>query len=329
MLIDAVRGMAIALVALGHTNQGILHRGWWGDSLAGAHLDGLIYAFHMPAFFFVSGIFVHASIAKRGPARFTVERLRTLIYPYFLWSIIAMLAVRALQRFTIQRPLTLKQWAIDVAIGEGVWFFPTLFTCQMFGMLLRRLPRAAVLGVALLVYYFHPHTGIDFLELAFHFFPFVAAGMWMGRAYERFDAIPRLAAFGMAALLLVTLWFEVFTPWRNYDNGDLVFGATGTLMLLMLARSMGHSRWARMFAWAGEASLAIYLAGEYGQGAVRQVFLWAHITEPYMQLILPTIAAIVIPAWIYQYRVRLHLEWLFIAPFWKASPGTRQAASTT
>jgi hypothetical protein len=55
--------------------------------------------------------------------------------------------------------------------------------------------------------------------------------------------------------------------------------------------------------------------------------VWAHIIEPYSQLIVPTIAAIVIPAWVYQHRVRLHLDWLWVAPFWKARPRGPQTAS--
>jgi hypothetical protein len=73
--------------------------------------------------------------------------------------------------------------------------------------------------------------------------------------------------------------------------------------------------------------LAIYLTGEYGQGLVRLLMVKAHMTAPYPQLIVPTIAAVVIPAWVYQYRVRLHLEWLFVAPFWKARPRRPQTAS--
>ena len=329
LLIDAVRGMAISLVALGHTNQGILHRGWWGGSPVGIRLDILIYAFHMPAFFFVSGIFVRASVTKRGPGRFTVERLRTLIYPYLLWSVIAALAVRVLARFMVQRPLTIRELAFDVLIGAGVWFLPALFVCQMFAMVLRRLPGAAIVAIALLAYFFHPHTRVEYVELGIHFFPFVAAGMWLGRRYERLEAIPRWGALSLAVILFAALYVETYKPWTTFDNAMLLSGLIGTVMLLMLARTMGNSRGTRVFAWAGEASLAIYLAGEYGQGFVRQVFEWAHITSPYTQLILPTIAAIAIPAWVYQRRVRLHLEWLFIAPFWKPRPRVPQTASAS
>lgn len=327
LLIDAVRGMAISLVALGHTNQGLTHRGWWGTSSAGVRIDLFIYAFHMPAFFFVSGIFLAASVAKRGPWRFTIERIRTLIYPYVLWMVIGAAAVKVLSQFTVQHPITLNTFLLHLVTGAGVWFLPALFVCQMLGMLLRKLPGAVITAIAVLTYYFVPHTDANFIVLGLQFFPFVAAGMWVGFRYDLLERIPRWIALVTAALLFGVLLVITRHWWEGIRYNFFLGGAAGTLMLLMIARVLGASRLTRLFAWAGEASLAIYLAGEYGQGFVRLLMVKAHITMPYPQLIVPTIAAVVIPALVYQHRVRLHLEWLFVAPFWKARPRGPQTAS--
>jgi fucose 4-O-acetylase-like acetyltransferase len=327
LLIDAVRGMAISLVALGHTNQGIIHRGWWGASKVGLGLDITIYAFHMPAFFFVSGIFLYASAEKRGPGRFTMERVRTLLYPYVLWTLISAGSVELLSQFTVQRPVNWHNFLPGLLRGYGIWFLPTLFACQVFGMALRKLPGVAILAIAVLAYYFVPQTSVNWLNMAVEFVPFVAAGMCVGSGYEQLEKIPRWLAVVLAVLLYWWLSRITVNWWNGHKYTILLGGAIGTLMLMMLARSFGRSKAARVFAWAGEASLAIYLAGEYGQGLVRQVMVWAHIIEPYSQLIVPTLAAIVIPAWVYQHRVRLHLDWLFAAPFWKARPRGPQTAS--
>ncbi|HEX5284684.1 MAG TPA: acyltransferase [Bryocella sp.] len=320
MLIDAVRGMAISLVALGHTNQGMTHRGWWGASNVGTRLDITIYAFHMPAFFFVSGIFIIASVQKRGPGRFTIERLRTLIYPYVLWSVIDVAAGNALTRYTAQARIEWSHFLPGLIRGYGIWFLPTLFACQVFGMALRKLPGPVILAIALVAYYFMPQTGVNWFDLAVRFFPFVAAGMWMGRGYERLERIPRWAGFVGAVALLAALLAATYKPWTLYQNIVLLSGAIGILMLMMLARSFGRSKLARVFAWIGEASLAIYMAGEYAQGLVRQLMVWAHVITPYPQLILPTLAAILVPSWMYAHRVRLRLGWLFVAPFWEPRP---------
>jgi hypothetical protein len=48
------------------------------------------------------------------------------------------------------------------------------------------------------------------------------------------------------------------------------------------------------------------------------------VIAPYPQLILPTLAAIAIPSWMYAHRVRLHLGWLFVAPFWEVRPRAQE-----
>ena len=50
---DSLKGLLILLVVLGHAIQGI-----YLDSADANHIYNLIYSFHMPAFFAISGYFV-------------------------------------------------------------------------------------------------------------------------------------------------------------------------------------------------------------------------------------------------------------------------------
>ena len=66
---DAARGAGIVLVVLGHTERGLLN----GELLVHvdeyAWLDNRIYAFHMPLFFLLSGIFFLGSPPCSPPSR--------------------------------------------------------------------------------------------------------------------------------------------------------------------------------------------------------------------------------------------------------------------
>jgi len=69
-VVDAVKGVAIVLMVLGHVEQGAMNRALWAATPGVAKwvsfADDFIYSFHMPAFFFVSGLFLASSAARRG-----------------------------------------------------------------------------------------------------------------------------------------------------------------------------------------------------------------------------------------------------------------------
>jgi fucose 4-O-acetylase-like acetyltransferase len=74
-VVNIVKGIAIILVVYGHTAQGMVHRGWWASSGA-AFSHTFIYSFHMPAFFFVAGLFVLDPGANTSKPYSNVNSLR-------------------------------------------------------------------------------------------------------------------------------------------------------------------------------------------------------------------------------------------------------------
>jgi fucose 4-O-acetylase-like acetyltransferase len=85
--IDYARGIAIVLVLYRHVFEGIKNSGIDVTEYALLeHVNILLFSFRMPLFFIVSGIFVDSSLRKRGPADFVSSKLRTILYPYFLWG---------------------------------------------------------------------------------------------------------------------------------------------------------------------------------------------------------------------------------------------------
>src|ERR1700679_1437490 len=83
--VDIMKGIAISLMTFSHTSQGMFNRGWWGGPRYFFSYD-FIYSFHMPVFFFAAGLFVMGSLERRGVRKFTLEKVKTLLYPYLLWA---------------------------------------------------------------------------------------------------------------------------------------------------------------------------------------------------------------------------------------------------
>jgi fucose 4-O-acetylase-like acetyltransferase len=316
ILIDVLRGLAISLVVLGHTDEGMLHRHWWHASATGWRMKFFIYSFHMPAFFFVSGIFLCASVQKRGGWRFTTEKLRTMIYPYVVLACLSAPVILGLGRKMGMGSMSLRSYMEEVATGGFSWFLPTIFFTVVAGMLLRRIPMPLLFVLSVIASFYWPYTGLVFVDRGLKHLPFLVAGMWVGRSFERMERVPWvLAALGAVALfaliLVITGSGSVYSPYLF-----IPLGLMGTLMLLLLAHCLGRTAAARLLSWAGAGSISIFMLSSYIQVAVRAVLVSVfHISAPYPQLLIPTILAVLAPAWIYQHRVRLHLEWVFVWPF--------------
>jgi fucose 4-O-acetylase-like acetyltransferase len=179
-LVDIVKGAAIILVAYGHTAQGVVHRGWW--TVRGADFSrSLIYSFHMPAFFFIAGLFVRGSISRRGARGVAVEKWKTILYPYLLFSLIFAAVQPLVGRFEFRAaPFQWKVFLLHLVDGDASWFLFVLFFCFMLALLTSRLPNwlrflvAAVVGMT-------PAFGPPLTNQVLREFCFLAAGMWVER----------------------------------------------------------------------------------------------------------------------------------------------------
>ena len=82
----------------------------------------------MPAFFFVAGLFVAGSIAKRGSRRFTIDKLQTILYPYVLLAIVSVALEPLIGRFKFEtKPFRWNVFLVNLADGQASWFLFVLF----------------------------------------------------------------------------------------------------------------------------------------------------------------------------------------------------------
>src|ERR1700753_786954 len=85
--IDYARGIAIILVLYRHVFEGLKESGLPVEKYMYLEYANIFFfSFRMPLFFIISGIFVSASLQKRGIKSFIGTKARTILYPYFLCS---------------------------------------------------------------------------------------------------------------------------------------------------------------------------------------------------------------------------------------------------
>lgn len=86
--LDVAKGLGIILVVIGHAWRGLDSAGMIGSPDLFQLIDKLIYNFHMPLFFLLSGMTFEAWALKRPTPEAAISRVTRLLWPLFLWSYI-------------------------------------------------------------------------------------------------------------------------------------------------------------------------------------------------------------------------------------------------
>ncbi len=112
--IDVAKGLGILLVILGHM-KGLTSEVW----------QQFAASFHMPLFFFLSGLLMNTENASlRGFRDFAGRKARRMLIPYILWALIYAQGINGKQLMRIA-------YANNRSYGEaGLWFLPTLFVAE-------------------------------------------------------------------------------------------------------------------------------------------------------------------------------------------------------
>lgn len=112
--VDVIKAIAIIMVVLGHIN------------FANYHIKKIIYSFHMPLFFFASGLtlnFVEKNSIKKI-FLFAKKKFDTLIIPYLIWSLIFC-------KFSWSNLCLVMYGSYFTIVSSGslssLWFLPTMF----------------------------------------------------------------------------------------------------------------------------------------------------------------------------------------------------------
>ena len=262
--VDLAKGIGIILVVYGHVLRGNL------DLRANplwAVQDRWIYAFHMPLFFVVSGLFLWRSI-QRGRGLFLRQRWWQMVYPYLLWSGVTA-AIELAMAPWVNSPLSLRDaLLIPLRPIEQYWFLYVLLILQVLIALLYPRRWLVLLAAVLAVTCLDRVTPGPFM-LAVANLPFVACGVIAGPLLlDRIGRSPvadfALAALGAAVLAMAmgSLFPPVLTRLLAGLGGCAAVAGSASL----LARLGG---WARILTLLGQASMAIYVTHTIVSAGVR------------------------------------------------------------
>jgi fucose 4-O-acetylase-like acetyltransferase len=183
--LDAAKGAGIILVVIGHALGGLIDSTLGDDFDLGRHAFFAIYTFHMPLFLMLSGMLVAKRISA-NPVGFQKSLLISIVWPYFLWSVIQFTIIYQLGAL-VNQPVT-SYWGNIISLPwhtvSQFWFLYALFLLHLLALIsLRSFGAASFLLVCLAL---KPLALIvpmpEVLHLAANQAPYYGIGVFLGQA---------------------------------------------------------------------------------------------------------------------------------------------------
>lgn len=304
LTMDVAKGVGIILVVIGHAWRGLEAAGMIGNPWLFQLIDRLIYNFHMPLFFILSGMTFQAWALKRPVGEAAISRVTRLLWPLALWTYLfaaARLAAGEHANTELTGLASLAFWPLPPR--DHFWFLWALFLQHLAVLALIRLvtgplPPLVWAALAAVLTFIAPHLPLSpwtfgALTYGSAFLAGLALGglCWRPRGLTAF----LVAAAVFAALQVLSFQIPHVLVTRQLLGIALSLSALAMVHLLVTG---GRSRAAQALAGLGVASMGIYLAHTIFSAGTRAVL--ARVTPDLTaHMILGTLAGIIGPLVIY------------------------------
>jgi len=264
--VDYAKAIGIILVVYGHVARGLYNGDIYIPEALYQLADSIIYSFHMPLFFFLSGIFFYQSFEKRGPVKLSFNKIDTIVYPYLVWSIIQGLIEVQLSKYTNGSVAYSDVFVLLTSPRAHFWFLYALFivfisSAIMFFIFPKKYLVVVLIFSCLLYLYKHLlPDNIIFRLLSRHFVYFVA-----GVAFFVYQASPTFSSFrSLLCLFVVFVLVQVMLNFFVQDELATIYAVKLSVALVSIAFIVSLSMYLAkkdrpLLALIGSASMAIYL----------------------------------------------------------------------
>lgn len=304
--IDYAKAIGIILVVVGHVFRGLAHDYVVPNYYYLKKIDSIIYTFHMPLFFFISGLFFYDSLIKKGALKLLLSKIDTIVYPYLLWRFIQGLPMVLLASygighhqityqilFEVWKPITQFWFLYDL-------FFMFVFSALVYSFLSRKItPWLFALTAILYIY----QLDIKSLHIPF-LYDFAKNYVYFVLGILLVDQVKNSKYFMLSILFTFTMLFFASQYWFHFnldlnweDKGlyTLILGFISIAFVILLSQqlSMKNRPWVNMI---GKNSMAIYLMHVIFAAGTREILNKVFgITDFYIQFLFGIVVGVFVP----------------------------------
>ncbi|MBV1950885.1 MAG: acyltransferase [Cycloclasticus sp.] len=314
--VNYAKGIGIILVVYGHVARGVFNAGMTEDEMFFRLVDAVIYSFHMPLFFFLSGLFFVGSLCKRGGKNLVSSKLATIAYPYILWSLIQGGLSYSLQGITNFKTTVTDVLSLLWLPHDQFWFLYALFVVFVFYTLAYSLfQNVLVLFVlSLFLYIFKGDLRVSWsvANAAINFGVYFCAGM----LFSRYKANDLKVSYFWVLATVVVFALSQYCFHNQFYTGDIVklmMAFIGIGMVVVISKLIGERF--NTLRLLGRCSLEIYLLHViFGSGfrIIMQYFF--NIENSAFHLIFGTLVGAFISLVFTEVIKRMNLNFLFHMP---------------
>jgi peptidoglycan/LPS O-acetylase OafA/YrhL len=226
----------------------------------------------------MSGSFIQSS-ARAAVGVFVDDKLRTVAYPYFLWSTVYFFSVLLFEQHSKDVLGFSDLWRIVYQPLVHFWFLYALFVFMLLFGLAFKLGVSPLWFLVLAIgFRCSEFFGLEMGDMSLadnirRYLPFFALGAYINRGEPiiSLSKSPMPLLVGFVLVGYTTSWFAVMAGWR--EDPILILGAImpGAVAMLSLAIILERLGWLRFLAYIGQHSLEVYLAHVWGYTLVRIV----------------------------------------------------------
>ncbi|WP_165731740.1 acyltransferase family protein [Polaribacter sp. 20A6] len=309
--VDNAKGIGIVLVVFGHVLRGIFAKGLSISNDTFMFIDDIIYSFHMPLFFLISGFFINKSLSKYGGKELIINKAKTIMYPYFIWSVIQILINVLLSKFTNNNS---DLWSILKIIYEPIapfWYLYAVFLMYILSVIFIKIDIKLKIFFAAILY-FLPNTNIILVDNLFDFYIYFILGSFLFKEINQLKKNVLILFLSVPFFLISFYCYNVLFK-INEIRLYLIPALIGAIVVFSFSKIMVQNK---IFTFLGNQSLVIFLLHIFFTAGTR-IFLYnvLGISSVVLHVFLGVTIGLLGPLLFNYFYKKFNLKGLFVCPF--------------
>ena len=327
--VDYTKAIGIMLVVYGHVSRGLYKAKIPMNESLFKLIDGIIYSFHMPLFFFLSGLFFYNSLRIRGFNGLIANKLDSIFYLYIIWSVLQGGITLAFHQLA-NNPVTLEDViSLFWEPRAQFWFlyslfFVTIIAAMIYAKLDQKYALVIFILASFIVIFNIQSYGITPLIFALPYLCFFMFGIYFNQIEHFFSANKYKLLLSLALLFIGIQWLMLtklnLVPYQWLSTTKLAGTLISILFTVNVCMCLADSHYlaekpVKLLSLIGTSSMVIYLLHVItgsGTRIVLQHFLG--ISNFYVHLILGCLMGLFGSIFLVRILSRMGFSFLFAIP---------------